>query len=446
MDMTFIAVITLGLLVFIAHVLEGLFARTKIPDVLILLFIGIFLGPITGLVTPEHLGKVAPVFTTLTLIIILFEGGLGLNLKTLGKSLVGATGLTVWSFFATLAVLAPLCHTFLGMNWLQSFTLATTVAGTSSAMVIPVVKRLALGEKTKTILTLESALSDVLTLVVVLALVEAQVNGSFSINQIFSGVFTSFLIAAVIGGLAGMCWSLALHWLHSRGLKKSIFTTPAFVMVIYGLVGSLGFSGVIAALMVGITLGNIQALPPAFLRKRRDLLESPNETEVAVFEEVAFLLKTLFFVYVGTSIQFTSPSIILISLIITAALFLLRIPVIRISLIPRSAFSRFEASISGAMNPKGLAAAVAALIPLQTFQEILKRKDLSPEELLLAQNGLLAGQKIQETVFIVILFTIVVSSMLFFLIERGWFKRVAKVLYHGYPDGSEGNKETETGE
>ena len=428
MDMTSIAVIALGLLVFVAHGLEGVFTRTKVPDVLILLFIGIFLGPVLGLVTPEHLGKVAPVFTALTLIIILFEGGLGLDLKVLSKSLVGATGLTAWSFLATMAVIAPLTHVILRMDWLQSLTLATAIAGTSSAIVIPVVKRLALGEKTKTILTLESALSDVLTLVVVLALVEAQVNGSFSINQIFSGIFTSFLLAAVIGGLAGMCWSLALHWLHSCGLKKSIFTTPAFVLVIYGLVGSLGFSGVIAALMVGITLGNIRALPPAFLKKRRDLLESPNETELAVFEEVAFLLKTLFFVYVGVSIQFTSASIILIGLVVTAALFLLRIPVIRISLIPKSSFTRFEASISGAMNPKGLAAAVAASMPLH-------------KELTLGKEGLFAGQKIQSTVFTVILFSIIVASVLFFIIERGWFNRMAKTLYGKYNNG---NSEHET--
>jgi NhaP-type Na+/H+ or K+/H+ antiporter len=375
------------------------------------------------------LGKVAPVFTTLTLIIILFEGGLGLDLKVLSKSLVGATGLTAWSFLATLAVIAPLSNALLGMDWLQSFTLATAIAGTSSAMVIPVVKRLALGEKTKTILTLESAISDVLTLVVVLALVEAQANGNFSINQIFSGIFTSFLLAAVIGGLAGMCWSLALHWLHSRGLKKSIFTTPAFVLVIYGLVGSMGFSGVIAALMVGITLGNIRALPPAFLKKRRDLLDSPNETELAVFEEVAFLLKTLFFVYVGTSIQFTSTSVIFVGLVVTAALFLLRIPVIRVSLIPRSSFTRFEAAISGAMNPKGLAAAVAASIPLH-------------REIMLGKEDLFAGQKIQSTVFTVILFSIVVASVLFFIIERGWFNRMARALYGSYPDEQRvGNKE-----
>ena len=409
MDATSIAIITLGLLVFIAHGLEDVFTRTKIPDVLILLFIGLLLGPVAGLVTPEHLGKVGPVFTTLTLVVLLFESGLGLDLKVLRKSLIGATGLTIWSFLATLAVIAPIAYGFFGFNWLQSFTLAAAIGGTSSALVIPLVKRLALGEKTKTMLTLEAALSDVLAIIVVLALVSAMQGGALHYGHLFGTIFTTFVIAAIIGGLAGAFWSFALNMLH--GLKKSIFTTPAFVLVVYGIAETLGFSGAIAALMMGITLGNIKTMPPYFLRKRRDLFASPNATELAVFEEVAFLLKTFFFVYVGISIQL-SGSLVWAGLSITLALFLLRIPVIHASFIPSSSFNRFEASISGALNPKGLAAAVAASIPLQ--------------------HGLEKGLELKLIVFSVILFTMLVASLLIFLIERGWFGAIGGMLYGRY--------------
>jgi NhaP-type Na+/H+ or K+/H+ antiporter len=410
METTTEAITALGLLVFIAHGLEDVFARTKIPDVLILLFIGLLLGPVTGLVMPESLGKVGPVFTTLTLIVILFEGGLGLDLKVLGHSLVGATGLTVWNFVLTMAVIAPISKAFLGFDWLQACTLAATIGGTSSALVIPVVKRLKLGEKTKTILTLESAISDVLVIVVTLALVGAQMGSDFKVGRIFGEMFNSFLIAAVIGGLTGVLWSLVLHWMH--GLKNSIFTTPAFVLVVYGLTEWLGFSGAISALMMGITLGNIKQLPPYFLKKRRELLTSPSETELAVFGEVAFLLKTFFFVYVGISIQLSNPFFVLAGLGLALALFLLRVPVVHASLLPSSAFSRFEASVSGAMNPKGLAAAVAASIPFQM--------------------GLDMGAEIKQVAFAVVLFTILAASLLVFFIERGWFNAFGNVLYKRY--------------
>jgi len=420
MDATIAAVIMLGLLVFIAHGLESVFARTKIPDVLILLCIGLVLGPLTGLVDPaKSMGGVAPVFTTLTLVIILFEGGLGLNLKTLGRSLVGATGLTVWSFLATLAIVAPIAHYAMGMAWLPALILASTLGGTSSAVVIPVVKHLALGEKAKTILTLESALSDVLVIVVSLTLLSALEGGEILIGRLLGGMMASFLTAGLLGLVAGLFWSLALHWLH--GLKKSIFTTPAFVLVVYGIVESLGFSGAIAALLMGITLGNVGALPRSLLKARKDLFENPTETEVAVFEEVAFLLKTLFFVYIGISIKLDDTTLILAGLGIAAALFFLRVPVVHASLIPSASFSRFEAAIFGAMNPKGLAAAVAASIPLH-------------REMQLGKEGAFAGKQIQLTVFAVVLFTIVATSLLVFLIERGWFSPFSKVLYGRYKD------------
>jgi NhaP-type Na+/H+ or K+/H+ antiporter len=346
--------------------------------------------------------------------VILFEGSLGLDLKVLWNSIVGATGLTVWNFVGTLAVVAPLARVFLGFDWLQSFTLAATVGGTSSAVVIPVVGRLRIGEKTKTILTLESALSDVLVIVVTLALVTTQAGGAeFRVGKLFGDMFNTFLVAALLGCLAGVAWSLALHWLH--GVKNSIFTTPAFVLVVYGVTDWLGYSGAIAALLMGITLGNIKQMPPLFLKNRRHLLTDLSGTERAVFGEVAFLLKTFFFVYVGVTIQFSNPTLVLAGLCIALALFALRVPVVHASLIPSASFSRFDAVASGAMNPKGLAAAVAASIPFQM--------------------GLPMGREIMLAAFSVVLFTISVSSVLVFLAGRGWFDFPARALYWRYrPD------------
>jgi NhaP-type Na+/H+ or K+/H+ antiporter len=408
---TSIVVITLGLLVFIAHGLEEVFTRTKMPDVLILLSIGLLLGPVTGLVSPERMGVVGPVFTTMTLVVILFVGGLGLDFKVLVKSFVGASGLTIWNFIGSMAVVAPIVKFSLGFDWLQAFTMGATLGGINTALVIPIVKRLALKEKTKTMLTLESALSDVAVIVVALGLIEAQMLEKFEIGHLFGGMFASFAVAAVVGGLAGTFWAFALKRLQS--LKKSIFTTPAFVLVIFGMVEYMGHSGAIAALMIGVTLGNIKALPPYFLRKYRDRLASPNDTELAVFEEVAFLLKTFFFVYIGFSIQLTNMSLILAGLGTAVALFLIRIPVVHASFFPSKSFTRFEASLTGALNPKGLSAAVVASIPIQ--------------------RGLEKASEMQLIVFAVVLFSTFIASLLVFLIERGWFGSVSKIIYGRFP-------------
>ncbi len=406
-------VILLGLLVFLAHALEDFFARTKVPDVLILLGLGLLLGPFSGLVHPEDLGAAGPVFTTLTLVVILFEGGLGLDLKVLGRSLGGATGLTVWSFVATMLVVTPIVRFMMGFTWLQAATLASILGGTSSAVVIPLVSRLALGERAKAILSLESALSDVLVIVVALALMGAQSKGELKVGALFGGMVAAFALAAVLGALAGVAWSLALNRL--RGLQNSIFTTPAFVIVVYGLVELLGYSGAIAALALGITLGNIDALPLAFLRRTPETLASLTSTEREVFREVVFLLKTFFFVYVGISIQLSSLPLALTGLLLTAALFAVRVPVVHASLGSGSC-TRFEACVAGAMTPKGLAAAVVASVPLQM--------------------GLERGLEVKLTVFAVVLFSILLASILVFLVEQGWFRPLARLLYARYGEPS----------
>ena len=69
------AIIFIGLLIFAAHLFAMIFSTKKIPDVLLLLLIGIIIGPVLGLVYPDFLGKAGTIFTSIVLIVILFDGG-----------------------------------------------------------------------------------------------------------------------------------------------------------------------------------------------------------------------------------------------------------------------------------------------------------------------------------------------------------------------------------
>ena len=94
-------VISLGLLIFFSHAFNSLFDRTKIPNVLLLLFIGILVGPVGGIVTKDFFGPLGNVFTTITLIIILFESGSSLRFSQIGKSIGAASIITIINFIIT---------------------------------------------------------------------------------------------------------------------------------------------------------------------------------------------------------------------------------------------------------------------------------------------------------------------------------------------------------
>jgi potassium/hydrogen antiporter len=109
-------ILVVGALIFGAHAFTGIFSRTRVPDVLLLTIIGIILGPVFHLVTPENFGLIGPVFATVTLIIILFEAGLTLDLDILRGVIRSTFSLTLVNFFMTMFAIGFAAHFLLGLN------------------------------------------------------------------------------------------------------------------------------------------------------------------------------------------------------------------------------------------------------------------------------------------------------------------------------------------
>ena len=147
-----------------------------------------------------------------------------------------------------------------------------------------------------------------------------------------------------------------------RTINNSIFTTPAFVFIVYGINELLGYSGIISSLAFGIGLANMEPIHNKWLKKitnRKPTLLNP--TEKTLFRELVFLMKTFFFVYVGISIKFESFSSLLIGLGISFILIISRIIVVRISLPANTqGIAHKDRAFLSMMIPRGLAAAVLA--------------------------------------------------------------------------------------
>jgi potassium/hydrogen antiporter len=69
-----------GLLV-VAFLANRVFGLTRIPDVLVLMMLGVLLGPGLGLVQAGTLAKTTNLLGTLAIILVLFEGGLERELR-----------------------------------------------------------------------------------------------------------------------------------------------------------------------------------------------------------------------------------------------------------------------------------------------------------------------------------------------------------------------------
>ncbi len=395
MNTTVIVVISFGLLVFAAHMFAGLFRTKLIPDVLLLIIIGLLIGPIFGIVDTSFFGDLGGVFASITLVVILFEGGSYLKISVLRSAWKGTLSLTFVGFLVT-SIICGLCSLVIfDFDPIRAFMLGAFLGGTASAIVIPMVKVLQMEEKSRTILILESAVTDVLCVVVALGLIETFKLGQFKASNLIWQVFAGFFVSSVIGIVGGLTWAALLNWV--RNLQNSIFTTPAFVFLVYGVTELMGFSGIIAALMFGVALANTDLVPVRpLLRKAKVRLQAINETERIFFAEIVFLLKTFFFVYLGINIILTDTYSLLVGLVITVLIFGIRIFIVRIAVSSTSPVT--DRVIMSMMVPKGLAAAVLASLP--------------------AKIGIPGGDLIQNITFAAVLFSIIINSGLIMISKR----------------------------
>ena len=353
--------IFLGLLIFCAHLFNAWFSRKRIPDVLLLMVVGIVAGPVSGWVTPEQLEGTGSVFASLTLLFILFDSGIDMRLDTVRQYWTGVVQVTLLSFLVSMSAVTVVAYFVVGLELQASMMLGSMVAGTAAAIVIPLVRQMRVSDKTRVTLTLESAISGVLCIVVSLAFIEGYKMGNMSIGSTVGRVLASVLMALVIGVVGGIVWSSLMD--RVRKLQNSMFLTPAFVFVIYGLTEALGYSGAIAALAFGLVLGNPEYFEMSFLKKLRlHPMTTLEEGEKSFFKEFVFILKTYFFVYVGICIPFTNLYALMYGAIIAAALFGVRFVLIAIVGRRNTAEDRLTVSM---MIPKGLVSAVLASMPEQ---------------------------------------------------------------------------------
>jgi NhaP-type Na+/H+ or K+/H+ antiporter len=265
-------------------------------------------------------------------------------------------------------------------------------------------------QSSKTIVFLESAFSDVLSIVIAIGIMDSFRFGQVHLTEMIGKLISTLLLAGIAGAASAFLWSALLS--RIRGLENSIFTTPAFVFVLFGVVEIFGFSGYVAAVVFGAVLGNIEVFHGlAWMRRYLpDEAITLNLEERNFLAEVVFLLKTFFFVYVGVSIRFTDLRMMYIALALTALIFYLRVPVVWLGL--RRDTPVRDASLIAIMSPKGLAAVVLASMPLE--------------------QNLPKGDALQSVTYGIVFLSIVLTSVLSFLVERTPVARFYALIFQSF--------------
>jgi len=377
-----VVLLAAGVTIFLGVAGESFFKKTGIPDIAFLMILGVIIGPLLGIIQPEAVVEVVPYFAALALIIIMFDGGLNLDLKSMVKTAHFALLLAILGFAVSMVIVTMLAHYGLGWEWLDSILLSSIVGGSSSIIVFGLVRQLRVSEETKSMLSFESALTDILSTIVAFIMFDAVLSGYFDIELLGITFGRNIAIGLLLGLGVGIPWMFITTKLANA--QHSYMLTLGILFVLYFMAQSFGESGALTALVFGLMLGNRRRLSRYLRIKLPEI-----STDDTMHNQLTFLVRSFFFVFVGLLASFGQIEYIVFGIMSAILIYLGRLIVTKTTLTNR--FSTLDRKVTSVMIPRGLAAAVLA-----TFAITL---------------GIPNGEVYPQIVFFVIMGTVIITTI-----------------------------------
>ncbi|MBV9574539.1 MAG: cation:proton antiporter [Acidobacteriales bacterium] len=287
-----------GALLVIAFLANRIFRLTRLPDVVLLMALGVLLGPVLGLVDPERLSKATNLLGTLAIILVLFEGGLELNLRDTLRHFPGSLLLAFLAYVFSTGLVALILIKGMHLPVVASFAVGAALGCTSSTVVLPVLQQVHAEEPVKATLMLEASWGDVLAVLTVGFLISMN---SFA-GPLAQGLLNRFLtqvgLALLFAVTVGILWSRLLRILSEQRFWQVL--TFSIVLVLYAGMEALGVNGLIAVLGFGLTISNFPGVDPSLgLTGPPGAIAESQRALLTFHSELAFLVRTFFFVLIG---------------------------------------------------------------------------------------------------------------------------------------------------
>lgn len=241
----------------------------KVPSIVFLLIFGVLLGPDGfGLLHPHELGIGLEVIVALSVAVILFEGGLNLELRDLGKVSGSLRNLVTLGTLITLLGGGMAAHWLGEFPWPIAFLYASLVVVTGPTVISPLLKQVQVDRQVATILEGEGVLIDPVGAILAVVVLNTILNGDAGPEAVVIGLTMRLGIGGLIGAVGG--------WLLGLFLKRANFISEDLknLVVLAGMWGLFSLSqmirsesGLMATVVAGLVLG-ASALPEERLLRR----------------------------------------------------------------------------------------------------------------------------------------------------------------------------------
>jgi NhaP-type Na+/H+ or K+/H+ antiporter len=241
----------------------------KVPSIVFLLLFGILLGREgLSILNPELLGNGLEVIVSLSVAVILFEGGLNLELRDLGRVSGSLRNLVTIGTLVTLLGGSMAAHWLSEFPWAIAFLYASLIVVTGPTVITPLLKQVKVDRQVATLLEGEGVLVDPVGAILAVVVLDIILNGDADPLAIVSGLMLRLSIGGGIGVVGG--WLLSFFLKRASTLSEDLRN----LVVLAGVWGLFGLaqliqseSGLMASVASGIVLG-ASAVPETRLLRR----------------------------------------------------------------------------------------------------------------------------------------------------------------------------------
>jgi len=357
----------------------------KVPGIVFLLLFGILLGPDgLSLIHPQLLGDGLEVIVSLSVALILFEGGLNLQVRDLSKISSSLRNLVTIGPIITLIGGGVAAHFLAEFPWPLAFLYASLVVVTGPTVIGPLLKQVQVDLQVATLLESEGVLIDPVGAILAVLVLDVVLNGGdVDPQKLLTGLVIRLGIGTAIGASGG--WALGQFLKQADILSEELKN----LVVLAGLWGLYGFAQYIrdeSGLMTTVVGGLV--LSAANVPELRNLRRFKGQLTVLAVSVLFILLAA----------DLSLASIVALGwgslLTVLVLMFLVRPLCIWICTL-KSGFNWRQKLFLSWIGPKGIvSASVASLFAI-----------------LLTQDQISGGESIKALVFLTIMMTVVMQGL-----------------------------------